>query len=122
MLASVCIKYVHNYSFPSILNSARASYSRRHRLTDANTRVLRGLGKVLTVKGMYVFALQDSVCRVAEEPFRCRDTGFLVVWERLFYGAERAFPWCGRTVVASQYCEECPPEWVLWRCGRYGGA
>ena len=37
MLASVCIKYVHNYSFPSILNSARASYSRRHRLTDANT-------------------------------------------------------------------------------------
>ena len=39
MLASVCIKYVHNYSFPSILNSARASYSRRHRLTDANTRI-----------------------------------------------------------------------------------
>ena len=79
MLASVCIKYVHNYSFPSILNSARASYSRRHRLTDANTRVLRGLGKVLTIKGMCVFVLQDGICRAAEEPFRCRDTGFPVV-------------------------------------------
>ena len=79
MLASVCIKYVHNYSFPSILNSARASYSRRHRLTDANTRILRSLGKVLTIKGMCVFALQDGVCRVSEEPFRCRDTGFPVV-------------------------------------------
>ena len=79
MLASVCIKYVHNYSFPSILNSARASYSRRQRLTDANTRVLRGLGKVLTVKGMCVFVLQDGIYRAAEEPFRCRDTGFPVV-------------------------------------------
>ena len=79
MLASVCIKYVHNYSFPSILNSARASYSRRHRLTDANTRVLRGLGKALTVKGMCVFALRSGVCQVSEEPFRCRDTGFPVV-------------------------------------------
>ena len=122
MLASVCIKYVHNYSFPSILNSARASYSRRHRLTDANTRILRSLGKVLTVKWMCVFTLQDSVCRVAEEPFRCCDTGFPVVWERLFYCAERAFLWCGRMVVASRYCEECPPEWVLWRCRGWGGA
>ena len=61
-------------------------------------RVLRGLGKVLTVKGMCVVALQGGVCRVAEEPFRCRDMGFLVVWERLFYGAERAFLWCGRVV------------------------
>ena len=87
MLASVCIKYVHKYSFPSILNSARASYSRRHRLTDANTRILRSLGKVLTIKGMCVFALQDGVCRVSEEPFRCRDTGFPVAWERLFCGA-----------------------------------
>ena len=83
---------------------------------------MRGLGKVLTVKGVCVFALQDSVCRVAEEPFRCCDTGFPVVWERLFYGAERAFPLCGRMVVASRYCEECPPEWFLWRCGGYGGA
>ena len=100
MLASVCIKYVHNYSFPSILNSARASYSRRHRLTDANTRILRSLGKVLTIKGMCVFALQDGVWPVSEEPFRCRDTGFPVAWERLFYGAESAFLWCGRVVQA----------------------
>ena len=71
---------------------------------------------------MCLFVLQGGVCRVAEEPFRCRNTGFPVVWERLFYGAERAFPLCGRMVVASRYCEECPPEWFLWRCGGYGGA
>ena len=100
MLASVCIKYVHNYSFPSILNSARVGYFRRKDIADANTRVLHGLGKVLTVKGMCVFVLQDGICRAAEEPFRCRDTGFPVVLKGLFYCAASAFLWCGRVVQA----------------------
>ena len=71
---------------------------------------------------MCVFVLQDGICRAAEEPFRCRDTGFPVVWKGLFYGAESAFLWCGMVVQAWRLCEECPPEWVLWRCGGYGGA
>ena len=84
MLASVCIKYVHNYSFPSILNSARASYSRRHRLTDANTRVLRGLGKALTVKGMCVFC-------VARRYLPCCGRAFSVSRYGLSCGVKRAF-------------------------------
>ena len=106
-------------AYLSSVNSARVRYFRRKDIADTNTRVLRGLGKALTVKGMCIVALQDGVCLVAEEPFRCRDTGFPVVRERFFYGAEHAFPWCGRMVVASRNYEECPPECVLWRCGGY---
>ena len=72
MLASVCIKYVHNYSFPSILNSARASYSRRHRLTDANTRVLSVLAIGLTVSRLYFHTCRQSLPCPAEEAFSYR--------------------------------------------------
>ena len=53
MLASACIMNVHNYSFPSILNSARASYSRRHRLTEANTQLMSVSRICLTVSDIY---------------------------------------------------------------------
>ena len=55
MLAYACINNVHNYSFPLILNSARASYSRRHRLTEANTQLMSVSRIYLTVSDIYSY-------------------------------------------------------------------
>ena len=57
MLASACIMNVHNYSFPSILNSARASYSRRQGLTYANTRFM-GVSRIC----VKVSDIRSNVC------------------------------------------------------------
>ena len=77
MLASVCIKYVHNYSFPSILNSARASYSRRHRLTDANALFMYVSCICLTASGIRSYVGRTRFFFRAGKAFRERGTGFL---------------------------------------------
>ena len=84
MLASVCIKYVHNYSFPSILNSARASYSRWHRLTEANTRLMRYSHICLTVSDIYSHIGRTGHSLHAGKAFRERGTGFLRLREGVF--------------------------------------
>ena len=77
MLASVCIKYVHNYSFPSILNSARVSYSRRQRLTDTNTLFMCVSCISLTVSGIGLCVGRARIFLRAGKAFRDCGTGFL---------------------------------------------
>ena len=77
MLAYACINNVHNYSFPPILNSARASYSRRHRLTDANTRLMRYSHICLTVSDIYSHIGRTRHSLHAGKAFWDCGTGFL---------------------------------------------
>ena len=77
MLAYACMNNVHNYSFPPILNSARASYSRWHRLTEANTQLMSVSRICLTVSDIYSYMGRTGHSLHAVKAFRERGTGFL---------------------------------------------
>ena len=77
MLASACIMNVHNYSFPSILNSARASYSRRQGLTYANALFMCVSCICLTASDIRSYVGRTRFFLRAGKAFRERGTGFL---------------------------------------------
>ena len=77
MLAYACMNNVHNYSFPPILNSTRASYSLRHRFMEANTQLMSVLCICLTISDIYSYMGRTGHSLHAGKPFRERGTGFL---------------------------------------------
>ena len=88
----------------------RIVYLRANASSAANTRVLRGLRKCLSVSGLHFPAIRSASHGVAKWPISQSDMGHFVLQYALYRALIKPISGCNKAHFAKQYGFSCRPE------------